>query len=183
MRDNRWWTNSSRWDEAELSSLLGKTLVSAQFHRALPTYDDEVDVIEFVCADGEKLVVRRDITADDFLFVEQIVGDFSSLVGLPIVRVEWRQGDDIAPGDACRLHFEVCTGQASVTINWYCESYYKVPAFSTFRYVSKEEEEASRQEAFARWDANKGREIAVAKTYVERARMNVSETNWASALK
>lgn len=141
----RWWYDYG-WchDDAKITDLLGKTLVGATFHRALPMRHDtdQVDAIELVCDDGNKYAIRENHNCN-FLCVENIGGSLSALIGAPIIHVEWRKWLDMRTDESGetigRLSLIIGTALRFVVIDWFCQYDGGSPEEWIRRFVSQEE--------------------------------------------
>lgn len=104
----------------ELNQILGLAFDSVE------ASDDE---IIFLTRDGRKFLMYHDQDCCEAVYVEDIAGDLSDLVGAPILRAEERTQDDPDAGESGMWTFyEFATIKGSVTIRWYGSSngYYGV---------------------------------------------------------
>ena len=107
--------------DAELSELIGKTLVSV-------TNKDNEEIV-FVAADGSEYRLYHSQSCCESVTVEDIIGDLDDLVGAPIVMAEAVTSHD-NPEDVTKEYqdsftwtfYKFATLKGYVTIRWYGES-------------------------------------------------------------
>ena len=109
---------SMPWYGTELfESLKGRTLIKVERHE---------DTIEFETTDGECFLMFYDQDCCADVYIDEIHGDLSDLVGSPILNAEERTSQDNpknSDDDSFTWTFyELATIKGSVTIRWYGES-------------------------------------------------------------
>lgn len=109
---------------ADISELVGKTLT---FITPAKKGDNQ---IVFHCADGTKYLMYHDQDCCESVSIEDIEGELSDLVGVPIIQAEEVSNDDWDdPEDLERVYesctwtfYRIATVKGYVTIRWFGES-------------------------------------------------------------
>ena len=102
------------FDFETIKQLNGKTLTKV---------DASDENIWFYTTDNKAVRLWHQQDCCESVYVEDIVGDVSDLVGSPILRAEVRTEDGEADyGDLLYTYYELATIKGSVTIRWYGSS-------------------------------------------------------------
>lgn len=118
-----------------ISDLLGKTLASVQ---RSGSSDDNDDTITFIAEDGDKWVMGHSQDCCERVYIEDIVGDLSDLVGSPIVMAEEVSSEDGPPDSVAYLdeahlwtYYRIASNKGTVSIRWLGTSngYYSMDVF------------------------------------------------------
>lgn len=100
-------------NEEALLKLVGKTATKVI---------DTGDEIHFFLRDGSVLRMWHYQECCEGVYVEDIAGDLSDLVGTPILQAEESSSEDEDNEDATWTFYKFSTIKGSVTIRWYGES-------------------------------------------------------------
>lgn len=113
-----------RWDDPTrtnqgIADLQGKTLVAVERRN-----DDE---IIFVTSEGEGYLMYHSQDCCEQVYIEDVVGDFSDLIGTPLLVAEERTNRDLPPAyehaeSYTWTYYTFRTIKGSVDIRWYGES-------------------------------------------------------------
>lgn len=109
--------------EVAFSSIIGKTLSAV-------TGEKGDDSIVFECADGSAYLMYHSQDCCESVSIDDIEGDFSDLIGLPITLAEESSSDDPIPGqdvgEYCEsftwTFYRIATARGFVVIRWFGES-------------------------------------------------------------
>lgn len=105
----------------EIAELIGKTLKSVIA---------EDDVVTFIADDGGIYKLLHNQECCERVYLADVIGDLSDLVGAPVVIAEERSNyGETEYGDSCKWTFyEIATSKGSVTLRWIGTSngYYSV---------------------------------------------------------
>lgn len=135
-------------DSTNIGELLGKTLLSVK------KYNDQID---FICDDGTVYCMYHEQDCCESVYVEDVVGDLSDLLGSPLLEAEESSNsedpavfnDDWAGDSYTWTYYKLGTIKGHVNIRWYGSSngYYsesvslarmKKKAFEIFKYDIKQ---------------------------------------------
>jgi hypothetical protein len=113
----------SQWDDPKFSSLVGKTMTDVR------RIGDER--IEFDCDDGKTFALLHHQDCCESVFIEDVCGDLSDLVGTPILVAEEAESNDLPEGvtppeyrddSETWTFYKIRTIKGSVDIRWYGSS-------------------------------------------------------------
>ena len=106
----------------DISKLAGRTIVKINGGK-------DSDELVFICSDNTEYKMYHSQECCESVTLDDICGDFSDLVGAPIVQAEEVQGE-IPPPDGhvytpesyTWTFYKLATAKGSVTLRWYGES-------------------------------------------------------------
>lgn len=104
----------------EIGCFIGKTLVSAV--RGTDKYDDD-DQIVFEFSDGSKYKMYHYQSCCESVSIEDIDGDLSDIIGLPLTTAEsaYKEGE-ADYGDETWTFYRLGTEKAMIVIRWFGSS-------------------------------------------------------------
>lgn len=112
----------------EIGCFIGKTLISAV--RDTGKYDSD-DHIIFEFSDGSKYKMHHYQSCCENVSIEDIDGELSDIVGLPLTTAEYAYKEDEADyGDETWTFYRIGTEKAMIVIRWFGSSngYYSTTA-------------------------------------------------------
>jgi hypothetical protein len=103
-----------------IAYLVGKTLIAVDVN-------NENDVIQLKTSEGEIFQMYHEQDCCESVYVEDIIGDLSDLIGSPIVAARERTSDDLLSGQEFDdshtwTFYRLSTNKGTVTIRWYGSS-------------------------------------------------------------
>lgn len=112
-------TNSYRnWKNADLTDLVGQTLVSVKRDQDLGVGDN----IEFTTESGRSYVLCHFRDCCEEVYIEDITGDLQDLVGVPILMAEESTSEDVVQYEWQHRNewtfYKFATVKGYVTIRW-----------------------------------------------------------------
>ncbi|UTV34894.1 DUF7448 domain-containing protein [Bacillus altitudinis] len=103
------------WDDAEVEDLLGKTLVKVK------QYGEDELFLE--TTEGDQYLMYHDQDCCENVYIEDIIGDLSDLIGNPLLMSESVSEDgDSDWGSSTWTFYKFATIKGDVTLRWLGES-------------------------------------------------------------
>lgn len=119
------------------SSLLGKTLVAVAGRKG----DDS---ITFTADNGDKYVLYHEYSCCESVSVEDICGEWTDLIGSPILQAEESTSDKNPDGVSLEYQdsftwtfYRIATMKGQVVVRWYGESNGYYSESVDFKYIAK----------------------------------------------